>query len=248
MKYCPNCGTQLDDSAAFCHNCGTRLTAPSAVSNRSANYINEDLADKAAQAAAIITEADRMCAPALQLFQEAEKVSRRGNGMFKLQSKVAKVYIVFGTVVVVILLIGTVMSGFNVNALTTAAMAIFELFMIIVVGRMIIKKRHDKSTNRADQTHQQAQQILFQAQQLLAENDEVVSVIPEDYRYPLAADYIARSLRNGSSHSMKEAVLNCDNYLHQLQMEQYQKEQIANQELIMMQLRFKAPDIYNNLY
>lgn len=30
MKFCPNCGTQLDESAVFCANCGSRLDAPSA--------------------------------------------------------------------------------------------------------------------------------------------------------------------------------------------------------------------------
>ena len=30
MKICPNCGAQVNDSAAFCMNCGVQFTAPAA--------------------------------------------------------------------------------------------------------------------------------------------------------------------------------------------------------------------------
>lgn len=39
MKYCPKCGTALEDSAKFCHSCGTsadNLSTPQPISNSSA--------------------------------------------------------------------------------------------------------------------------------------------------------------------------------------------------------------------
>ena len=39
MKYCPNCGSQIDDSAQFCNICGTKLVQQPPVQNQNAyNY------------------------------------------------------------------------------------------------------------------------------------------------------------------------------------------------------------------
>ena len=234
MKYCPNCGTQLDDNTMFCHSCGTKLAAPNAAPGRQANNTREELADKATRAAAIITEAEQMCMPVVSMVQEADKTAKRGNFWFGLLSKWMKL-------ICILLGVGVVL--FAVTGAWQNVIRYVIEFTLIALVIYLFTKRHNNKINASDQKRQQAQQILFQAQQYLAENDDVVSVIPEDYRFSTAADYIAKSLRNGSADTMKEAVVNCDNYLHQLRMEQYQQTQLENQELIMMQLRH-LPNYY----
>ena len=48
MKFCPNCGTQLDDAATFCANCGTTLGAmPTAgdPADHTAEFTPEDISE-----------------------------------------------------------------------------------------------------------------------------------------------------------------------------------------------------------
>ena len=243
MKYCPNCGTQLDDNAMFCHSCGTRLAAPNAATSRQANYINEELADKATRAAAIITEAEQMCLPVVSMVQEADKTAKRENFLFGISlGKYSKYVGLVDSIVMLLFAVSLLIGGRMILAILIGILGVVMLVLTKPTADRN-KRKHDNKINASEQKRQQAQQILFQAQQYLAENDDVVSVIPEDYRYSTAADYIAKSLRNGSASTMKEAVVNCDNYLHQLRMEQYQQTQLENQELIMMQLRH-LPDYY----
>lgn len=47
MKYCSNCGTQLDDNAAFCANCGTAFgaTAPADPFDHTAEFEAADVSE-----------------------------------------------------------------------------------------------------------------------------------------------------------------------------------------------------------
>lgn len=46
MKFCPNCGTQLEDSAVFCSNCGTNVGEPAPTQDTVQDYNNSAVIKK----------------------------------------------------------------------------------------------------------------------------------------------------------------------------------------------------------
>ncbi|MDR2022098.1 MAG: hypothetical protein LBQ71_02325 [Hungatella sp.] len=65
---------------------------------------------------------------------------------------------------------------------------------------------------------------------LVQEKKEIISIIPEQYRYPLAAKYFVEVLENGRADSLKEAMNLYEEQLHRWKMESKMDRMLKNQQ------------------
>lgn len=76
---------------------------------------------------------------------------------------------------------------------------------------------------------EEAQVYLDQADATLRDNYNIVKILPTEYWYPIASDYIAMIARQGRVDNMKEALNMCDEYIHRMNMEAGQQQMLQNQ-------------------
>ncbi|MCR4789186.1 MAG: zinc ribbon domain-containing protein [Lachnospiraceae bacterium] len=103
MKYCPNCGQEMDDNTKFCGACGTKVdevqAQAAAPAPESAPVQSEPVFDSSAAAA------DTVSAAAYADPQPSASASPEKKGGFKLDDKVKKLAIIIGAAVVALVVI-----------------------------------------------------------------------------------------------------------------------------------------------
>jgi len=77
--------------------------------------------------------------------------------------------------------------------------------------------------------------ISTEIEQTAVENADIINSMPRDYRYYDAAVFIESALENGRAESMKEAINLYENHLHQMRMENYNRQILfANEQQCKM--------------
>lgn len=67
-------------------------------------------------------------------------------------------------------------------------------------------------------------------EEFLKSNMELLNILPKNYRYPLAANFIAEVLENGRADSLKEAYNLYEEQIHRWKMENKMNELIKEQK------------------
>lgn len=102
--------------------------------------------------------------------------------------------------------------------------AIFYFPIALYLGRKNAKKDLENVINRSDELKESIKAILY-------EKNEIISIIPEKYRYPLAANFFTEVLENGRADSMKEAMNLFEEQLHRWKMENKMDRVLKNQQI-----------------
>jgi len=78
---------------------------------------------------------------------------------------------------------------------------------------------------------QKHDELKIRLEDIIQEKKEIISIIPEKYRYPLAANFFAEVLENGRADSMKEAMNLYEEQLHRWKMENKMEQILKNQQI-----------------
>ena len=103
------------------------------------------------------------------------------------------------------------------------------VFVIIVLKNMLSARKneeYERSIAEADAAYQAGEAIF-------CENTDTLSVIPSEYWYPMATEYILRMFETGRAGTMNEALQMYDEYHHRWRMEQANEAIIRQQESIL---------------
>ena len=90
---------------------------------------------------------------------------------------------------------------------------------------------------KANRLENEAAEKLSQAQSLFANNSKQLEFLPEDYRYPLATEYMIKVVGTGRAGNINEALNMFDEQMHRWTMEQSAKSILAEQKRQSQQLR-----------
>ena len=109
------------------------------------------------------------------------------------------------------------------------------IFVICVIPICIVIHRKSRKSNEKKKSLllKQIKEIKSDMEELIIKNIDVISIIPEQYRYPLATNYIYEVLSNGRADSMKEALNLYEEQLHRWKMENQMQVMLKNQKSIM---------------
>ncbi len=97
--------------------------------------------------------------------------------------------------------------------------------------------RKQLALKAAQPYYDRANEQIALAQQVFNENHDDVSILPEEYWYPLASEYIARMVQTERAHTVPEALSLFDEQLHRWTMENTQQEILAQQQAQTAHLR-----------
>lgn len=87
-----------------------------------------------------------------------------------------------------------------------------------------VKKNIDNSIKIAEGLKEKMDDII-------QENREIISIIPDKYRYPMATDFFTEVLENGRADSLKEAMNLYEEQLHRWKMESKMEQILKNQQI-----------------
>lgn len=101
--------------------------------------------------------------------------------------------------------------------------AIFYFPVALSFGRRSVKKDLEKAIKRSEE-------LIGKIKGILHEKEEIIDIIPQKYRYPLAAKFFVEVLENGRADSMKEAMNLFEEQLHRWKMESKMEQVLKNQQ------------------
>ena len=154
-----------------------------------------------------LQDANRVCEKANQYFEEARDIldeERR-------KRNIAKGFI-YGFVFVGIAAFVwcQLMSRWP---LVYASIPLFLGGVVIFAADAIFDKNSPKVLKKAETYNKKGKQLI-------TENESVLSIIPDDYWYPLATNYLYKAIAYGRADSIKEALQLYDEQLHRWKMEE----------------------------
>jgi hypothetical protein len=94
----------------------------------------------------------------------------------------------------------------------------------LILGCKEAKKDLENAIKRSGELQKRIEVIIH-------EKKEIISIIPEKYRYPLAVNFFAEVLENGRADSMKEAMNLYEEQLHRWKMENKMEQILKNQQI-----------------
>lgn len=180
--------------------------------------------------------ADQICSSACPLLEEA--ASLKADAEVKV-TKARKNKTIFRVVAIVALI--TIVPSMVSTPLTLAlgnAGGIIGMPLSLVLGVLIYKKiispmiesygrkaekNYEESINRANESEAEGSRIL-------SDNTYALSVIPEEYWYPMATNYLYKVIRAGRAESVSQALQMYDDQLHRWKIEEANAEMVSQQK------------------
>lgn len=236
MAFCVKCGAQIADDAKFCPNCG----------------------EKVAVAPPVVKEPDREAllpavSSANDVCQEIYKMECKKDAFNQKKKRIlsmlpSELFVFVGICIIGILLLcgwshelkilksdGTFIGWFK-NAFKEIQVS-FPFILVGVIDfvlGVIFYRRYQsaekKRRAKAAEMDAQMKQVDDDIDLYYAKNYDIIKVLPPDYRYALASDYILSTLRNRRADTIKEATNLFEDQLHKWRMERYQVEILNRQQ------------------
>lgn len=226
---CPNCGNEIFEADLFCRKCGTKITEESnvivPVNNNQIATRTEKLLQKALP---VFEQFEGYYNQLENVLQEYEQKKTSYKQMCHEKAKYWRTVFYVSFFVVAGILFSLV--GINMYLLIPAS-------IIAGVGLFLglyIPPRYEAKQEELDKMEEEKQTeadiVRSNFQQALKNNAEIVAEIPKDYRTYYAVSYFYNQVVNGKADTLRECMLQYDNYLHQMRMEQNQMEMFSRLE------------------
>ncbi len=231
---CSNCGAQLSDNTKFCPNCGEKILE-TPMQQQDVNTLVTS-----------VQAANEICQQIYTMGNKKTPLEQRKQQLVKYFQPEMIILIVIGLFglysffgfIDCILQIGNHIKeeGFLVAIITFIGQIIIFVIaesVAALIGFFVYKKYKKAEENKRTKIAEmdaQIKQIDDDIDLFYAKNYDILQVLPPDYRYAMASNYILSVLINRRADSIKEAVNLYETQLHQWRMENYQN-QILNQQI-----------------
>lgn len=176
---------------------------------------------------AALVKADRICNEAYPFMEKASNMRANADEKAVKSRKICKIIsIVIGLFSI------DAMGNLAANTGADPSMA----FLIVIMGILLavafyklvfLKNIVDLGVKSEYETAANEEQ---KGTDILNANADALSVIPSDYWYPLATDYVLKMIRSGRADSVNEALLMFDEQLHRWRMEDSSASILAQQQ------------------
>ena len=248
-NFCIHCGSRLQDGSKFCANCGKKVEVAAA---KDESRIVEDRAvideqpqqiEAPVQSAAnseitspllqpISSETQNMLVKTNEIVQDAFARIDEGNAQInraqleynnkKQGSKKA------------ILIIGIYLGLCALSSIMTRSLTyLLPGLVISLIASVILRNKifFDESSedNKLRHANIEGRSKIDEGTNILEQNANIISVLPGDYIYPRATDYIARMVSAGRVGTIAEALSMYDEQMHRWQMEDAQNAILQQQ-------------------
>lgn len=113
----------------------------------------------------------------------------------------------------------------SVEKMPAFAKLVLELAIIAVCVKLYLnqrarmRKKHEETETQIDEMKSQMEEISKEIYRVTTENQELINLMPRDYRYYDAVAFFENALANGRADSMKEAINLYEEYIHRQNME-----------------------------
>jgi len=233
MRFCSNCGFQLDsDAGEFCPNCGSKLFEKKQSKTPSERYSNNtktEMLNNLNICQKFVNIIFSYISEANQIDNKIDDLNKKKSAaVSKLAFPLVLVSIIFSFFIAKLL---TNISG--VDSLFIIILLLLITFLPILIVALIIKKLN---YNLQLQFKYEIYELEKQKTEIYKKIDRILdspdgqfakSIIPQDYFYPDAVSMFIFYIRNGQADTMKEALKEYDQYIHRCKLE-YETNRMAN--------------------
>lgn len=247
--YCSNCGAENQQDASFCCKCGAALKSKAVVAQKNNNEIGLDNNEinKIGQLAVELQQLDNVEKALQQRQKKQANLSQSINRNKRQLSNKSYLILTMGGISLGILFV-----LFFILTCTIAMILIFlhidsmislKIVFILsaIVTGVIVKKFYSRLKNMIEKRlleetkKLEERQITIKAECEQIENDrqklrkaisDKIGIIPPNYRYQMAVQYIYESFRNMRARNMTEAINLFEEQLHRWKMEASQQQMV----------------------
>lgn len=268
--YCSNCGTDNQQDASFCCKCGAELKGESNVINRNNNEIKLDrnYINKIGRIASELKQLDDVDKSIQQVKTDLDSVnkslaknnSNNGKGRLILIISGFTLKIVQSISLIKNIIIGVITGSvleqmFNGEDFNVVDYLIFFTSIIValavdkkiypLIKEMVeksIKTEHENLMERQAKDIMKSEQLDNTKNQLINFLSENLGIIPPNYRYALAVQYIYESMLNMRARNLTEAINLYEEQLHRWRIEDAQQRmvELARQQTVAAQVSAAA--------
>lgn len=178
-----------------------------------------------------LVQADSVCKQANPYFEKANNLEEQAAAV--VAKKRGMVWASIGIGFVCYWLVGMI-SGLimQVRALEILGGIVMLLGIAgcVVAGIISYKKMKANKQKKADNLVAQANEMRAQASKIFDDNYNTMSILPADYWYPMATEYIVKVVQTERANTVPEALTLFDEQLHRWTMENAQMAMLAEQQ------------------
>lgn len=254
--FCPKCGSKVPDGSTTCPNCEADLSSilkaqngrkPNPAENSTPNesvhqassheetksqqFNASSTANVSSSADSVrdkltesLTKADRICNEAYPFFERASNIR------YDAEEKAAKSKKRFKILLVVVGLLALSFIQTSLTYMSEAPLISFILIIISIAMVVLVFVSKGKADDRVYTLKESADNEDAKGTEILNTNADTLSIIPDDYWYPLATNYMLKVVRTGRANTVNEALLMFDEQLHRWKMEDSNASILAQQQ------------------
>ena len=180
--------------------------------------------------------ADNICSTAYPLLEEAASLKADAEAKISKARKRKTIYKIVAIVALITILPSIISSP--LVALLGNAGGLIAMPLTLAAGvllyKMIISPTVEAKAKKAEKEYQasvnRASEAEEEGRRIFSENADALSVVPEDYRYPMATNYLYKVIQGERAESMSQALQMYDEQLHRWRIEEANAEMIAQQQ------------------
>jgi len=237
--YCPNCGTENKEDAAFCFKCGSELREVANVFTQNHNKLGHNEINQIGQLALELKQLDNVEKVLLKKQSDLASVNKSFDRKNKNMSNSMNWILM--------------MSGISLGIVVFLNSLDLNLIICIIVAVVVdiivypkIKRSEEKSLKnleeRQTKVKAECEQIDNDKQQLIKAVSNKIGIIPPNYRYQMAVQFIYDSLTNMRARDLTEAINLYEEQLHRWKIEAAHQQMVdlARQQVTASQISATA--------
>ncbi|MBP3300085.1 MAG: zinc ribbon domain-containing protein [Clostridia bacterium] len=214
---CEKCGKEIPEGQRFCGFCGASAEVKTIALSP----------EKRRMAVERLHHAHDICVQAYERIQKGNELCSEAEE--RLAPLKTRFYRLLFLTLGIILLVPILVFGFRpiliaLNAGIFALYAIIPFTLIYILFIFLPRRKGTALQKEGESVHQEGVNIL-------SDNAEILSILPFEYCYPLATEYIARLFETDRVDTMREALKMFDEQKYRWAMEEGQKQILKNQQM-----------------
>lgn len=230
--YCKVCGNELPAGQKFCGGCGTMVSSPSA----------QDTTTQKTELLGKLVAVDKVCKTCGNKLDHIQKLNEELENLKKgissrqfkdgfrrgLNFQLTKKELILLPVALIALLVleGLLSELGNAGAFVFVPVAI----VFAIIAGKFRKKQQEQLKVQIASVEKSIEEENTALSHYVDANKDILSVIPDDYWYPMCTDYLVKMVRTDRASSIPEALNMFDLQLHRWKVEESNAQMLAMQQ------------------